>query len=252
MTATPAAIAPAAGAGFGEFPAAGLVRRRRSLPNGRAVMGGLLVVVALVGVFAAWLRTGGSTGQPYVVARHALSPGVQLRADDLALATMSLPAATSPHAFRDLAALVGRVVAAPVGGGELVEASAVLGPEQSFAPRQVPLTVDVTEAAGLQPGQPVDVLVTHGNGDAARTDLVVAGAEVLRVTRADPSALSDRASAVVIVGVRGFTEVQALVHALRTGQVDVVAGSALDRALIISPGGPGPAAAPGGATLPAR
>ena len=218
-----------------EFHAAGTLRRRRSLPNSRAVLGAFLVVVALVGVFAAWLQAGASPGQHYVVARRPLSPGSELRADDLALATMTLPPSIATHAFEAPAALVGRVVAAPVGAGELVEASAVLDPGRRLVERQVSLAIDLTEAAELQVGQPVDVLVTHGNGDAARTDLVVAGAHLLRIARSDPSVLGDRSGAVVTVGVATFAQVQALVHAVRTGQIDVVAGSAADRGPAASP-----------------
>ena len=222
-------------------PAAGTLRRRRSLPNTRAVLGALLVIVAVVGVFATWLEAGTPPGQHYVVARHGLTPGSELRPGDLALATMTLPAPNAAHAFRSVDALVGRVVAAPVGAGDLVPASAVLGSAQRFGQRQVSLVIDVTEAVALQVGQPVDVLVTHGNGDAARTDLVVAGAQLLRITRLDTS-LGDRAGSVATVGVGSFLEVQLLVHAVRTGQIDVVAGSVSDRSPA-APSLPGPAPA---------
>lgn len=214
---------------FVEVPAAGVVRKKRSLPNARALAGAVLVTAALVGVFAVWLRAGSSPGRRYVVARHAITAGTRLRTGDLALATMTLPVSMQPLAFTDPATLIGRVAAGRLAGGELVQASAVLGPAESFGLRQVAVAVDTAEAAAVEPGQPVDVLVTHGSGDTARTDLVVAGAQVLRVARVDASAVGDRSGAIVTLGTPTFADVQALVHATRTGQVDVVPGSATDR-----------------------
>jgi Flp pilus assembly protein CpaB len=222
---------------------AGILHRRRSLPNRRAMVGALLVIASLVGVFALRHGVEPASRTRYVVARHALSAGSRLQAADLALVAAGLPASAKPHAFTDPGAVVGRVVAVPVPAGELVEASAILPRGQVFSDRQMALTVDGAEAAAIEPGELVDVLVTHGTGDAARTDLVVGGAKVLRVGRVDATAIADRSGgAVVTVGVGTFAEVAALVHAIRTGQIDVVPGTSSDRfASGGSPAGIGPA-----------
>lgn len=209
---------------------AGILRRRRSLPSRRAMLGALLVTASVVGVLALRHGVQPAARTRYVVARHALAAGSRVQAADLTLAPASLPASTISHAFTDPAVVVGRMVAVPVPAGELVEGSAVLPAGQPFPERQMVLTVDVNEAAAIEPGQLVDVLLTHGNGDTARTDLVVAGARVLRVGRLDPTALAGRSgAAAVTVGVMTLGEVAALVHAARTGQIDVVPGASSDR-----------------------
>jgi hypothetical protein len=213
-------------------PSAGTIRRRRPLPTGRAVVGGVLVAIAIAGVFGTWVTAGGGRGQPYIVARHLLPPGTVLRADDVAVTHLRLPAGpVADHAFHSPGSLMGRVLLAPVGAGELVQASAVLGPGQGLGQREVSLTVDPTDTTGLQLGQLIDVLVTHGNADAARTDLVVAGARLLRTARTDNTAgIGGRSGEVITLAVDNFVDVQAVIQASRAGQVDVVAGAVADAA----------------------
>ncbi|TML58120.1 MAG: hypothetical protein E6G17_12765, partial [Actinobacteria bacterium] len=78
----------AVGAGNGAGRA---VRRRRSLPSGRALVGGLLVAIAAVGVFGAWLSATAAPTSSYVVARHDIAPGHRVTRADLALVRLHLP-----------------------------------------------------------------------------------------------------------------------------------------------------------------
>src|SRR5688500_15969628 len=85
--------------GNGSDPPARSVRRRRGLPGSRAVVGGLLVATAAVGLFAAASTSGQGPRQTYVVARHELNAGTRLAATDLELVPMELAPSLRARAF---------------------------------------------------------------------------------------------------------------------------------------------------------
>src|SRR5688500_7653472 len=62
-----------------------VIRRRRPLPGNRAVVGGFLVAVAIVGTFATVSSAGDDHRITLVVARDDLAVGDRITADDLAV-----------------------------------------------------------------------------------------------------------------------------------------------------------------------
>jgi Flp pilus assembly protein CpaB len=229
---------PAADGKVAAAPLAATVRPRSRLPNGRTLAGGFLVAAAAVIVFGAWLQAGGNHGRSWVVARRPLAAGWTLQPGDLTTSTMRLPASTGARAFGNPASLVGRTLAAPVAAGELVQSGDVVPTGVVPAVRPVTVTVDAPDATTLSTGELVDVLVTNGTSPSAATEAVVYGARVLDVSRPGSSLEAASSGPVVTLGVQSFPEVQAVVHASRTGTVSVVAGEAGDGS------GLGPAATP--------
>src|SRR5688500_3163670 len=71
------------------------IDRRRPLPGGRALLGGFLVAVAIVGTFTAYTRSTVTATVDYVVAARDIDAGATLRASDLTVRAMTLPAASS-------------------------------------------------------------------------------------------------------------------------------------------------------------
>src|SRR5438132_1082243 len=59
------------------------LRRRRALPSGRAVAGGLLVALALIGIYAAYTGATAPPRRSYVVAAHDIAVGSRLEPKDL-------------------------------------------------------------------------------------------------------------------------------------------------------------------------
>jgi Flp pilus assembly protein CpaB len=225
-------------------PAVAMVRRRSRLPNGRTVAGGFLVAAAAVIVFGAWLQASGNHGHPWVVARRPLAAGWTLQPGDLTTSTMRLPASTGARAFGSPAALVGRTLAAPVATGELVQSGDLVPAGGAPVVRPVAVTVDAPDTATLSTGELVDVLVTNGTSPSAATDAVVYGARVLDISRPGSGLEATDSGTVVTLGVHSFPEVQAVVHASRTGNVSVVAGESGDGR------GLGPGATPSGRASP--
>lgn len=206
-----------------------LVRRRRPLPGGRAVVGGLLVAAAAVGVFAAYADATAGPRDRYVVAARDLAPGARLTGADLALRPIDLPAPLSGRAFRDEGSLVGAMVVGPVAAGELVQAGAVVRPEGGAGTREVSFAVPRARALGgrLAGGERVDVVATYGTGAEAVTVSVVRGALVVGVD-AGRGPLGEQGDVVLTLAVDRAVDAMAVAHAARAGEVAVVRATGAD------------------------
>jgi pilus assembly protein CpaB len=121
------------------------------------------------------------TGALVVAAAREVPAGAALQATDLRL--VERPARDLPaSSVGDLASLVGRVLAAPLTGGELVTTSRLVGPGllTGRPPGDVAAPVRLADAQAaelLAPGSRVDVLVAVEDAASART--VARGATVL-------------------------------------------------------------------------
>ena len=201
------------------------IDRRIPLPGGRAVVGGLLIALAAIGVFAAWTAATEEATRPFVVVAQAVRPGVVLGPSDLEVRGFDLPADVADRAYADPEDLVGAVALAPLGEGELVQRSAVREAGGSGVGRpasEMSFAVDADRAVdgGLQVGERVDVLATFGTGEDATTEIVVRGAQVLAATRND-GGIGSR-TLVLTLALDDSDDVLALTHAVRAGEVTVV------------------------------
>ena len=198
---------------------------RRMLPTGRAVVGGLLVTLAAVVVFAAWSGTGTTSTTAVVVASHELTPGQRLEADDLELRSLEIPAELAGGAFADVEQLIGSTTLGPVGAGELVQKGQVAlgeapdGLEFSFA-----VDSDNALAGTVRAGEVVDLLATYDSGGDARTELLAGEARVLRVRDAGSSTLGSTGRLVLTVSLESDDEVLAVAHAAQVAVITLVRG----------------------------
>ena len=191
------------------------------MPGSRAVVGGFLVAVAAVGTFAVAASAGDGRRVAYVVARDDLVVGHRITAADVTTAPIDAPPFVAGRAFRRAADVVGAVVVGPVARGELVQAGSVLrdAPEG----RQVSFPVEAARAVdgGLQPGESVDILVTYGTGEHAKTAVVARRARVVRIRRPGGT-LSDGRTVVATVAVDTDDQAAAVAHAAGAGTVTIV------------------------------
>ena len=102
------------------------VRRRRSLPGRRAVVGGLLVAVAVVGTFAASSRAERTPADRVLVVRRPVTAGQHLKADDVRVEAATLPDDVVAGSLREPADLTDAVALVALDAGEIVQRSAVL------------------------------------------------------------------------------------------------------------------------------
>jgi Flp pilus assembly protein CpaB len=198
------------------------VRHRRGLPGSRAVIGGLLVATAAVGLFAAASRDSGAPRHSYVVARHDLAAGARLQAADLALAPMDLAPAVRSRTFENTQPLVGATLVSPLAAGELVQASAVVDRRVDAASRELTFTLDRGRVSpGIKNGERADLLATYGTGNDAFTTVVVRQALLVAVERPRTSA-GDNGPATVTVAVDDPNDALALAHAVTLGKITLV------------------------------
>jgi Flp pilus assembly protein CpaB len=177
--------------------------------------GAWFVVAGTLAASAALLTARAGSGEPagghVVVAREPIPAGTSLdpeRASRL-LALAPVPAGLALRGLvRDAGAAVGRRTAAALAAGEpLTDAAlggapgigpAPLAPGERAVP--VPLVTAGGAAAGLAPGVRVDAVAARGEGPGGRTEVVVAGAEVLAVTDPAPGGAGDGGTVLLRVG----------------------------------------------------
>lgn len=199
------------------------LRRRRTLPGGRAVVGGFLVAVAGIGAFAGYTSATADKRVDYLVARSDLDIGQRIGRDSVGYLPMDLPGLVRGRAFRDPGDLMGAVVVGPVNKGELIQSSDVLLRGTAPAGREVSFSIESHRAVDgrLQRGEMVDVLVTYGTGNEAYT--VTVGRDVRVINRRQPrGTLGDGGDEVITVSVGSSTEALALSHAVTAGAVTLV------------------------------
>lgn len=199
------------------------LRRRKALPGGRAVVGGFLVALAGVGVFAGYTNATADTRVNYLVARADLTIGQRINRSSLGYLPMDLPGLVRNRSFRDPGALIGAVVVGPVSKGELIQTSDVLIRQRAPVGREVSFSIESARAVDgqLQRGEMVDVLVTYGTGNEAYTVTVAEGVRV--VNRSRPrGTLGDGRDEVITVAVPSSAQTLALAHAVSAGAVTLV------------------------------
>jgi Flp pilus assembly protein CpaB len=200
------------------------LKRRSSLPSGRAVVGGFLVALSALGIFAAWSQATAGPTTSYVVARSDIPIGTRLTEDDLTLLPMELPEVVVGAAVFDAEGpLVGATTVGPIRRGELVQAGDVVKKRSGGEELEISFAIDSSRAlAGtLRPGERVDVLATFGGGGESYTVTVVRQARVLETTT-DGNALADGSTEVISLALQTSDEALALSHAVNAGEVTLV------------------------------
>ncbi len=158
----------------------------RRLPGGRAVVGGFLVAVSVVGVFAAYTNAQSSPDRSFAVVTGDVVAGERLSRTDLALVPLDLPPEQQRVAFADLALLDGSTALSPMVAGQLVQSGDVAKPAGGPQRAQISLALDPGNALGGDPGllgagERVRVIATFTQGGAPATETVSEDATVVRV-----------------------------------------------------------------------
>ena len=194
----------------------------------KPVVGALLVAVAAVAVFTVAVSTGGNRTE-YVIAARPMAAGTVIGPGDTTTAKLGLSGSTSDGAFRQTAVVVGRTLAVPVGGGELIQSS-LLTPIGRVQLRPVSIPVEANSVSELQAGDPVDVLSVPASasgasaGTSPSVTVVVRGATLMAIDRSGGGILSGDTGGTVIatIGVTDLDEAEQLVAASHSGTVDLV------------------------------
>lgn len=212
---------------------------RRNVPTGRALVGGLLVTMAAVVVFAAYAGAQERPTTSVVVARHDLDPGERLTADDVEAREVAVPAEVADRSFPDVDVVVGALTLGPIAAGELVQEGSVRtthddgsGPQFSF-----PVERERALAGDVRPGEAVDLLATFGSGSDARTEVLARRARVLHVQETRNGTLGSSGRLVLTVGLASASEVIDVAHASQVAVITLVRPSSGDASTVPDPSG---------------
>lgn len=195
----------------------------RGLPGSRALVGGLLVTVAVVAVFAAYAGADAAPTQRAVTVRVAVPAGHTLTADDLIDVAVELPAGAAGGTYSSIAAVEGAVTLAPLLADDLVLRSAVLPAGVSADRHEFSFPVDRERAVDgdLRPGESVEILATYGSGADSYTAVLARRASVIAVQTAGRGTLGS-GGLVLTVGLERADEVLDLAHAAQVAELTVV------------------------------
>lgn len=215
-TTTTPAPAQASGNGAGTTRT---VRRRRSLPGGRAIAGAFLITAAAVGVFAAYLQATALPSDAWVVAAGDIAPGTVLDAAALDTVAMDVPAtqATQLVPSGRIDDVVGRVALGPVRTGDLLQWTTVLADEPPDGASTFTFSVPASRVAfrgELAAGDTIDLVATYG-------DTTVYVARDIALLARPATGTGDGATTITIA-VEDPTTVLAVANALDAARVFVV------------------------------
>lgn len=203
--------------------------RPRRLPGGRAVLGALLVTLAVVGVVAAHLTATAAPRDRYLIAAGDLPAGTVFRdaaavRANLRQVAVDLPAELAARAVHVDAAgsLVGRRLLTALAPGDLLLTSGTADVDAARGTSTFAFAIPADAAVGgaLSPGDRIDVVATAGTGAEASTAYVVRAAPLAAVAGSGGGLEGE--SLRLTVELARATDVQALAHALATAEVVVV------------------------------
>jgi hypothetical protein len=161
-------------------------------PTNRAIIGGLLVALAALGLYLAASAVSEKSTTNWVVARRAIPPGATITKDDLALAAGTLPPTVSDRLVIDWHEVVGKVTTRPIARDDLLTSDSVGDvPASDAAGRRVSIELPTSSALGgaISVGRRVDV-VAIGEGDKPAS-VVAPKAAVVAVSSPAADALID-------------------------------------------------------------
>jgi Flp pilus assembly protein CpaB len=201
-----------------------VVDPKRRLPGGRAILGGVLVACAALGLFAATRTHSTVPSTSYLVARRPLTPGHRITASDLTAVPISLPASVAASAKISVGDAIGEVVLQPIAAGALVTSTSLTEARRASSAPLVSFSIEPDRAAAgdLVVGDHVEVFATWDGAADNTTERVAHDLEVVAVSRPDDNSLSGAGHLTISVTVPTGASTLRLVRAIRSGELTVV------------------------------
>ena len=198
-----------------------------SLPTGRAIVGGLLIAVSALGIFAVHRAATTDARANWLILRRPVASGEAITAEDLALAPMDLYSASRDRAVSDPEQAIGKIALVPLHEGDLVLRSAIADSVADAATtgRRVGLAIDPSSALGgdLSTGDRVDVVSIPDAGKSSQ--IIVRGALVMSVGDGDDGGVGSAGRVRVTLAVPSEFAAQAIIDAHAAAGVTFISAS---------------------------
>lgn len=206
------------------------IARRSGLPTGRAVVGALLVTVAVVGLFVAYRQSQQGPDTDYVVLRSRIEAGQRIAATDLTVRAMELDPEVASFAMSSTDDAIGAVALEVLLPGQLLQPQAILPPgegeESTDEIFEFSFSLERARALGgtIRSGDRVDVVATISEGGEACTSVVARDVRVVATGEGSTSEViaSTNNRLTVTLALEDPGQVLAAVFAVDEAQVTVV------------------------------
>ncbi len=200
-----------------------LLRAKRRLPSGRAVLGGLLITLAVLGVLLASRLGDDATFQDVVVARQDLAPGTVIEPEHVAQIRLRLDE-SADWVVPTTEEIIGSVLLGPVGRLEFVQRSNVAETPSGSVPSglaEVSIAIEPERApATLAAGEFVSVLATFDTGDSSVTRLIADRVVVLSFL--DGQTDFSQTDTVLRLGLFDGEVASSIINASQTGEISII------------------------------
>ncbi len=210
-----------------DHPGAETLGRRSSMPNGRAVIGGLLIAVSGIGLVVAYESANQPPGTKWLVARRPVPAGSPITTEDLGYATLGLIDEVSAHSFNAPSQLIGRIALHDLGTSELISTSDVgdRATPRASAAREVAIELERARALNgtLRRGDVVDVAAT--GAEPASTRVIVDGAIVISVDDGSSGGIGGTNTVRVTLAIANEEAALAVIDANEHDKVTIVIAS---------------------------
>ena len=193
------------------------------MPGIRAVAGGALVALAMLGVLVA-PGEAETTLDEYLVATEDIAPGTPMADAPVAAMAMQVPAVVGDRAVRSPGDLDDTTSRTTMPRGSIVLVDDLRhSPTADLDGPEVTVTVAVDRALGgtVRVGDAVDLVATYGSGTEGFSRLAGAGAVVLDA-QTSASSLGTDATAVLVLRLGRHDDVLPVVHAARADALSLV------------------------------
>ena len=201
-----------------------IVDLTRRLPNGRAMLGGVLIAVAAIALFAATNAGNSKPTTSYLVANRNVKAGQVVTATDVSLIAMDLPEAVARQALDHPRLAVGTIALDRIPAGSVLHRAQTAAGSRTHGKALLSFSISADRAAAgdLTAGDRIDVLVTWDHTTDGDTEVVARNLPVTDVTKPGRNALGDDAKLTVSVNVANGTDLVPLTRAIRAGQLTLV------------------------------
>lgn len=199
------------------------LRSKRRLPSGRAVLGGLLITLAVLGILLGSRLGEDATFQDVVVAREDLAPGTVIEPQHVAEIRLRLDE-SADWVVTSSDDVIGSVLLGPVGRLEFVQKSNVAEAAPGAVPTglaEVSIAIEPERApSSLAPGELVSVLATFDDVEPAATRLIADRVVVLSFD--DGESDFSQTGSVLRLGLSDGALASSIINAAQTGEISII------------------------------
>jgi len=208
-------------------PGMRVITPRRNLPNGRALVGALLISIAAVGAYATATRGEGGPTSRYLVVTSPVAAGQPIESSGVDLEAMDIPAGVAELVLNSTAGLDGATALRDLRPGEMLYADDLLAaptidgaPIGSVHELSFPVPLDRTPS-GLVRGDRVTILSTLRIVDTPTTVVAIEDAIVVSF---DPRSdqLGSMGTGVLTLAIADADTVVSVAHLAQQGELTIV------------------------------